>query len=53
MLFEKRQDIQNENITNFEELKKYEYKQKYGFLDELRNSVKSDEEYAKFKGYMD
>ena len=30
-----------------------EYKSKFGFLDELKNSVRTDEEYAKFKGYID
>ncbi len=30
-----------------------EYKSKFGFLDELKKSVRTDEEYAKFKGYID
>ena len=51
MLFEKK-DEQKDNIYSFE-MEQYEYKKKYGFLDELKNAVKTDEEYAKFKGYID
>jgi len=51
MLFE------NKNIqpnTNYNELRQeLEYKNKFGFLDELKSSVRTDEEYAKFKGYID
>ena len=51
MLFEK-QNRQSEEPNN-ELLKQIEYKSKFGFLDELKNSVRTDEEYAKFKGYID
>ena len=40
-----------------EELKsmkeQYEYKSKFGFLDELKANVRTDEEFAKYKGYVD
>lgn len=45
---------QQEEKTNYEALREQlEYKSKFGFLDELRSSVRTDEEYAKFKGYID
>ena len=51
MLFEKKK-IEHE--TNYNELRQeLEYKSKFGFLDELKCSVRTDEEYAKFKGYID
>lgn len=50
MLFDKKQQ---ENDINYEVLQQIEYKSKFGFLDELKNSVRTDEEYAKFKGYID
>ena len=51
MLFEKKQ---TQPETNYNELRQeLEYKSKYSFLDELRSSVRTDEEYAKFKGYID
>ena len=50
MLFERKQQ---ENETNYELLKQIEYKSKFGFLDELKSAVRTDEEYAKFKGYID
>ena len=50
MLFERKQP---ENETNYELLKQIEYKSKFGFLEELKSSVRTDEEYAKFKGYID
>lgn len=50
MLFEKKQE---QNEINYETMKQLEYKSKFGFLDELKNSVRTDEEYAKFKGYID
>ena len=51
MLFERKQEEPNE--INYQALKELEYKSKFGFLNELKNSVKTDEEYAKFKGYID
>lgn len=51
MLFERKQQEQNE--IDSAALKQLEYKSKFGFLDELKSSVKTDEEYAKFKGYID
>ena len=50
MLFEKKQQ---EAETNYELLKQIEYKNKFGFLEQLQSSVRTDEEYAKFKGYID
>lgn len=50
MLFEKKQ--QDEEI-NYELLNQLQHKAKFGFLEELQNSVRTDEEYAKFKGYID
>ena len=51
MLFEKKN---TEPETNYNELQQeLEYKSKFGFLDELKSSVRTDEEYAKFKGYID
>lgn len=50
MLFDK---FQNSNEINKELLEQIEYKSKFGFLEELRNFVRTDEEYAKFKGYID
>jgi len=50
-MFEQRQEEENE--LSYDALKQLEYKSKFGFLDELRNSVRTDEEYAKFKGYID
>lgn len=51
MLFEKKN---TEAESNYNELRQeLEYKSKFGFLDELKNSVRTDEEYAKFKGYID
>ena len=51
MLFEKKDEDKNDVYSL--ELQQYEYKKKYGFLDELRNAVRTDEEYAKFKGYIE
>ena len=50
MLFEKEQQ---ENILNNDQTNELEYKRKYGFLNELQSAVRTDEEYAKFKGYID
>lgn len=51
MLFENKQQ---EKEINYEALREQlEYKSKFGFLDELKSSVRTDEEYAKFKGYID
>lgn len=50
MLFEKEQE---ENTFNTEINNEIEYKRKYGFLNELQSAVRTDEEYAKFKGYID
>lgn len=50
MLFDKRQEP---NEPNYNIMQEIEYKSKFGFLDELKSSVKTDEEYAKFKGYID
>lgn len=44
---------QEQNEINENTLQQLEYKSKFGFLDELKNSVRTDEEYAKFKGYID
>lgn len=52
MLFEKKQ-VNEQEQSNYEMLKQIEYKSKFGFLDELKSSVRTDEEYAKFKGYID
>ncbi len=50
MLFEKKKP---EIEPNYNELRQeLEYKNKFGFLDELKSSVRTDEEYAKFKGYI-
>ena len=49
MLFSK----EEEYTPNYEALKELEYKSKFGFLDELKSSVRTDEEYAKYKGYID
>ena len=54
MLFEKKS---TEMQTNYNELKQeldilkeqYEYISKFGFLDELKSCVRTDEEYAKYK----
>ena len=51
MLFERKEKQVEE--PNYELLKQIEYKSKFGFLDELKSSVRTDEEYAKFKGYID
>ena len=50
MLFDKEQQ---ENNTNYEAFQQLEYKSKFGFLDELKSCVRTDEEYAKYKGYID
>ena len=52
MLFQK---DNNETNTLANELQKeeYEYKNKFGFLDELKCNVRTDEEFAKYKGYID
>ena len=51
MLFEKKHE---QHETSYESLREQlEYKNKFGFLDELKSSVRTDEEYAKFKGYID
>ena len=45
MLFEKKHE---QHETNYETLREQlEYKSKFGFLDELKSSVRTDEEYAK------
>lgn len=44
---------EEENEINYEALQQLEYKSKYGFLDELKSAVRTDEEYAKYKGYID
>ena len=51
MLFERKKEERNE--VSYEALEQIEYKSKFGFLDELKKSVRTDEEYAKFKGYID
>lgn len=51
MLFERKQEEPNE--INYEALRALEYKSKFGFLDELKSAVRTDEEYAKYKGYID
>lgn len=51
MLFEKKQD--ETYLTNLEALNELEYKSKFSFLDELQNAVRTDEEFAKYKGYID
>lgn len=48
--FKNKEEIQENNNIYEQELKD---KYKYGFLNELQNSVRTDEEYAKFKGYID
>lgn len=50
MLFEREE---RDNLSNIQEVEQYEYKKKFGFLDELRSSVRTDEEFAKFKGYIE
>ena len=51
MIFEnKKEEKTQEELYKLEQ---YEYKSKYGFLDELKGAVRTDEEYAKFKGYID
>lgn len=44
---------EEEYVPNYETLKQLDYKSNFGFLDELKNAVKTDEEYAKYKGYID
>ena len=51
MLFERKENVVEE--PNYELLKEIEYKHKFGFLNELQNSVRTDEEFAKYKGYID
>lgn len=51
MLFEREQTQHEE--PNYDALEEYEYKKKFGFLDELKSCVRTDEEFAKFKGYID
>ena len=51
MLFERSKEA--ENVKKIEALEQIEYKYKYGFLEELKSSVRTDEEFAKFKGYID
>lgn len=48
--FKNKEEIQDNNNIYEQELKD---KYKYSFLNELQSSVKTDEEYAKFKGYID
>ena len=50
MLFEKEQQ---ENTFTAEISNEMEYKRKYGFLNELQSAVRTDEEYAKYKGFID
>lgn len=40
---------QDENIQR----EQVEYSKKFGFLEQLQSAVRTDEEYAKFKGYLD
>ena len=49
MFFDKKQE---QKEINYEAMQQIEYKSKFGFLDELKSSVRTDEEYAKFKGYI-
>jgi len=51
MLFERK--VEQTEEPNYELLKQIEYKSKFGFLDELKSAVRTDEEFAKFKGYID
>lgn len=51
VLFERKQ--QELNKIEIEKLEQIEYKNKFGFIEQLKSSVRTDEEYAKFKGYID
>lgn len=44
-----KENVQEQNNVYEQELQE---KYKYGFLNELQSSVRTDEEYAKFKGYI-
>lgn len=50
MFFEKNSEEIKEDYS-FEK-EQYEYNKKYGFLNELKSAVKTDEEYARYKGYI-
>lgn len=51
MLFENNKEFVDEATLNA--IQEYEHKAKFGFLEELQSSVRTDEEYAKYKGYID
>ena len=41
----------NDEVVSTEK-EQFEYNAKYGFINELKNAVKTDEEYADYKGYL-
>lgn len=51
MLFDKDIETSDERVKSA--IQEYEYKSKFGFLNELQSAVRTDEEYAKYKGYID
>ena len=53
MLFEQNELNKVSQETQNIQREQVEYSKKFGFLEQLQSAVRTDEEYAKFKGYLD